>query len=155
MPSHAVRTERRTTLIERHVASSFLVDAASSTLSEASLAGQLLSHAQPGVHPGQQPPPHAAHGAGSRCQQPGERSVSYYSLFNVVPFFLVFIFLMEATLGRRCIFLSLLSLAFYATALKHLSLPQESETVHNLVLVYGANPFIIISPITEAFVSDG
>lgn len=67
----------------------FLLDAASPTLPKAALASQLLSHAQPSVHPGWQLPPHAAHGSGSGCQQPGEWFVSRYILFNNVPFFFI------------------------------------------------------------------
>lgn len=57
---------------------SLLLDAASPPLPKASPAGQLLSHAQPGVHPGQSSPPHAAHSAVPGCHQPGEWSVFYY-----------------------------------------------------------------------------
>lgn len=66
------------------------VDPAPSPPPKASPAGQLLSHAQPGIHPGQPPPAHAAHRSGSGCQQPGEWSVFNSNLLNAMTDFFFF-----------------------------------------------------------------
>lgn len=58
-----------------HFPPHFPVDTAPPSLHEAPSAGQLLPHAQSGIHPGQQLPPHAAHSSGSGRRQPGEWSV--------------------------------------------------------------------------------